>query len=624
MATTTYDINVRYRLEDRASKGAKKIGGELQKTARHGRSLLTTMKVVAAGAAVGFGLRAGKKWLVDYNASLEETKLKMTGLISLNMGGTWATNQQKANSLINQFRVDAVKSAGTMQDFAEFAGMITGPILRAGMSMKDLREITKGGVVAAKAFGIEAGMAALDIEQALAGTLTKKDRFARALLEPMGIDTETWNKMAKDTPELIGENLVKAFNQPALKQMAEAYKDTWAGVTSTLKDNLQQTLGKVGLPLMQLLVKEVKSMNAYFEKNPEKIKKFIKDFSEGLVTGFGYVKDVIKLIIDNSGMLMNIAKAFVGFKLIQGAGGLLAGPFDMMSKYSKAQKLAASSTSTFANRMTSAANKMQGVATILGLVYAGASMMAGAVDREQERHLKRIEQRPQGFLSAATEGKSNEQILAFAKDAGLLAPGNEVNMARFVNAMGGMAGEAAPGALAKGRKLQQTGAEAFGGRATEAGLATSMLGAQADPRSAEAYRALMGALAEQSAQNANKMESFLKVHEHQVKEYVQAQGGLINYMRSGQMGTDIGRALTPTMPGGRQFNAITGEYEAFADPETATKPTKKNGDVKVYINTIKVTADDPDRFAMGMLGAFRSANTKPVASRIRVPGGRRA
>lgn len=51
--------------------------------------------------------------------------------------------------------------------------------------MAELRDITAGATVAAKAFGIEAEVAALDIEQALAGNLTKEERFSRALREPM-------------------------------------------------------------------------------------------------------------------------------------------------------------------------------------------------------------------------------------------------------------------------------------------------------------------------------------------------------------------------------------------------------------------------------------------------------
>lgn len=650
MATTTYDINVRYKLQDKTSKGAERMGTALKKTDKAGRGLLRTIKMVAAGAVVGFGMRAGKKWLIDYNSQLEDAKLKMTGLISLNMGGEWAANQKKANNLISQFRTDAISSAGTMQDFAEFSGMITGPILRAGMSMKDLREITKGGVVAAKAFGIEAGMAALDIEQALAGTLTKKDRFARALLEPMGITTEMWNEMATETPELIGKNLVKAFNQPALKQMADAYKTSWSGVTSTLKDNLQQTLGKVGLPLMKALVKEVKSINEYFMKNPEKVEQFVKRVSEGLVTGFSAMKSAIGFIVEHAGTLMAIAKAYVGFKLVSGVGGMLGGmgrraagagaaraameSGSVMLGFQDKVRLAGGGIGGLTKVTKHATGGLKGLAGAavglvgkfnlammgLGAVYVAASAIANKIDRDQERALKRISSRPQGFLGAAAgdrpggEGSTDAAVLAQAKSAGLVS-GGEIDRARFLNAMAGKKGSA------KDLEGQMASMQIWGKKGRGADF-REMLGAQerygADKRSVEAFDRLEAILEKESAAQTARLKEMVDSH----KGYLLLHGGLMNYMRSGAMAEDINRAqMFDVSADDQRFVGPTGEgeYRPGAD-----KPTKKNGDVKVYINTIKVAADDPDRFAMRMIGAFRNANTKPVASRIRVPGGRPA
>lgn len=634
MASTTYDINVRYKLEDRASKGAKSIGTEIQKTTRHGKKLLSTMKVLAAGAVVGFGLRAGKKWLIDYNSSLADTKLKMSGLIKLNLGGTWSENQAKANSLIEQFKHDAKASAGTMQDFAEFSGMIVGPALRAKMSMADLRDVTKGGVIAAKAFGIEAGMAALDIEQALAGTLSKKDRFARALLEPMGVTTEAWNAMVKETPGKAASALVEAFNQPALKDMAKAYETSWSGVTSTLEDNLQQTLGKVGLPLMKALTKEVKAMNSYFEKNPQKIAKFAKDFSEGLVTGFGYVKDVIKLIVDNSSTLLSIAKAFVGFKLIQGAGGLLAGPFDMLARHSKGMNKASKSTMSFANKATFAANKMQAVGTVLGLVYAAATGIAALINKRQEEGLKRDAGRPQAFLSSAlnknvTSGRARENFTEYAgegerkykteltktrarktfnyaKNAGLLTNTGEIDVSRFASAMTGREGELPKGEMSRLKVIESRRARL--GHGGMAGAIGAFPGA--DPRSEQAYNSLIQAIAIEKNERTQEWTLFSDKFEKDIDK----AGGLMSLFAKQVVDRE------KNMVERSAFNVVTGEGEYSKAP----KATKKNGDVKVYINTIKVAADDPDRFAMRMVGAFKNANTKAVASRIAVPGGRPA
>ncbi len=600
MATTTYDINVRYQLEDRATKGAKKIGSSLQKTSRHAIGLGSTLKNVAALAGAGFGMGIAKKFLIDYNASLQETKLRMTGLMQLNLGGVWADNQKEANRLIEHFKEDAKASAGTMQDFAEFAGMITGPVLRAGLSMKDLREITQGGVVAAKAFGVEAGMAALDIEQALAGTLSKKDRFARALLEPMGLDTETWNKMAKEQPEKLGENLVKAFNQPALKQMAESYKSTWAGVTSSLQDSLQQTLGKVGIPLMAALQKEVVKMNDFFEKNPKKIEAFVTKFSGALMDGFKFVKEVVTLIVKHSSTLLSIAKAFIAFKVIRGVGGMLAGPFDMMAKFGKQMGTAGTAADGFANKMTGIGNKLSLAAGLMAAAFAAATLIADAVDRSQERDLQKVGRLPQQLLDAPTDELGTVKTVTAAKDLGFVKNGK----------------------FDKAAWDKQVGVEKTRGAASNLGLdilagATGGLVGRdiigrtegGDPRSEAAQRHIIEALKKDTDSKSKAFD-----------EWANKFSGIVD--RLGVLAV-LGRTdeQQPFRFGeeDRSFVGPTGEGE-YAAPQTP-KATKKNGDVRIYINQVKVESADPDRFAMHLIGAVTRSTTKPVASRLRLPGG---
>ena len=71
MASTTYDINVRYKLQDQATDKAKKLGNELDRTSKKASGLGSTLKGIAGAAALGFGFRAGKKWLIDYNSEMD-------------------------------------------------------------------------------------------------------------------------------------------------------------------------------------------------------------------------------------------------------------------------------------------------------------------------------------------------------------------------------------------------------------------------------------------------------------------------------------------------------------------------------------------------------------------------
>jgi len=608
-STTTYDINVRYQLQDKASKGAAKIGGELQKTARHGRSLLSTMKVVAAGAAVGFGFRLGKKWLIDYNAEMDGAKIKMQTLLSLGTDTAFVDNFEKAGALVRQMTKDAAVGVGTTRDYVEFAGEITKPLLDAGASMEQLTKFTKLGVTASKAFGIEGAVAGRDIQQMLMGNIRNVDRLPKLL----GVASDEWNKMFRDKgPQYALRELEKVLDTKQMNDAAKAYGQSWEGVTSTLEDNLQRTLGKVGLPLMELLSDEVKAMNDYFEKNPRKVEQFIKKAGKALTDGFGMVKDVVGFIVSNSGTLLSIAKAFIGFKLIQGAGGLLAGPFDILASYSKKQAMAGAATGSMANKMTAAGNKIQGVATMLAAVYMGAKLLADKIDRDQEEDLKKIASRPQGFLAAATGDtmkkgqESDAWVLAQARSAGLVTEGNRVNRGRMANALMGRAGEMSQADIEAGIGRANWGSRNFGGG--DVGFA-GMLN-QGDKRGGEAFKRLTQLLAAEREKESKAFKENIKQMGTSLLQFLRQGGNMAAWNR--QAGYDQDGVSDP------HFSMMTGEgtVKDISGDSAATKATKKNGDVKVYINTIKVAADDPDRFAMRMVGAFKKASTKPVASRL--------
>ena len=377
---------------------------------------------------------------------------------------------------------------------------------------------------------------------------------------------------------------------------------------------------------MELLTKELSAMNEYFEKNPKKVADFIKKAGTALVEGFGMVKDVIKFLVDNSGTLLSIAKAFVGFKLIQGAGGLLAGPFDMLASYSKAQKTAGMATTGFASKMTSAGNKIQGVATMLGAVYLGAKLLADKIDRDQDARIKRETMgRPQGFLAAATGdtmktgAESDAWVLAQAKSAGLVK-GGQIDQGRYSKASYGQAGSASAKDIAESIAMAQRRIDNFGGSGT-ADFEDTLAGGGNDKRALEAYQTLQRILDEESARNSQALGEFLKKHEGQVKMYLTAKGGLLSYLSSGGLAQDIGGALgvnNSVEQAGFRFGEEDSTWNGVdqgGGPRGKPKGTKKNGDTKVYINTIKVAADDPDRFAMRMVGAFKKANTKPTAAR---------
>ncbi len=596
MATTTYSINVRYNLQDNTSKGAGKIDKGIRKTTRSTLGLTRALKGLAVTVAAGFGFRAGKKWLIDYNAEMDAAKIKMATLTSLSLGGTWIENQKRANSLVRQFTKDAAVGVGTTQDYVELAGDITKPLLDAGASMKQLTELTKSGVTAAKTFGMAGDVAGRDIQQMLLGTVKSVDRLPRLL----GVSAAAWNKMVREEgPTKTLAELEKVLNSKAMQDAAKAYGASWDGVTSTMEDNIQRTLGKVGLPLMKLLNAEVKKVNKFFDENPEKVQKFITDFSTALTDGFKVIKSVISFIVDNKDVLLSIAKAFIGFKIARGIGGMLAGAFDSMSKFGAGMGKAATGTATFSSRMTGAANKLQMFGTAVGVGIAAIKLAEGFLGRRQEK--AQAKALTVSTIKLVTDDLTKKDILGMekARKTGVFTDAKTSLKAKMT-----ARSAVEEGFITAGKaKMSQPQIDFL--RSQTEGLEKTGVFMIDEARNKELAK-LVEAI-ERAAESTDKVANTL----------FQAQGGMASGFLLG-MSKSFDMMAQPS----EEFVGPTGAGTFTAGAGQKAKATRKNGDVNVHINTIKVVADDPDRFAMRMVGVFRNANTRAVSSRFGYPGSR--
>lgn len=316
--TTIYRIETQYVTRDEASRVHDAIASSAD---RAGKST-GLLKTALLGIGVGAGLHTAKSMLIDYNRELETSRAQLAGITSLYTSASIDQTWERAGQSMERFQQMAAKSALTTKDLVDMASMIERPLLQSGVRMKDMENITFGAANAAKAFGIRSDMAALDIEQALMGTLSAKDRFARALLTQagVGIDYKKFNKLeAKDRVE----TLQKAMTSPAITAMAEKQASTFEGVWSTLQDNMSIALGKVGLPLFKEISKEIARWNDWLTKNDDAVQRITKSVAGGLVDGFRFVKSAVGFVVDHADILITVAKTWAAVKLVQGVGGLL-------------------------------------------------------------------------------------------------------------------------------------------------------------------------------------------------------------------------------------------------------------------------------------------------------------
>jgi hypothetical protein len=409
-STTTYAIEVLYRTKDQASQGLDSIGRGAERASRSTGGLLSALKGVGT-ALVGYGaLRLGKSAFIDFNSSIEASTISLAAQEKMLLGGRWDTAMSHANQLFVDYQQVAKQSVGETKDFLEMHAGIASSAYRAGLGMKELKEMTIGATVASAALGERADMVALDVKQMLSGDVTSRDRTAQILLASQNTTQEAFNKMNQKRRNAI---VTAALNDPALKAAAKAMGESFSGVTSTLKDNLQIAAGKIGLPLFKAITAEVAKWNDWIEKNPDKIRQFAADFTSALMTGFGYIKQIAGFIVENKDLLMTLAKAWLAGKVIGGIAGGVSGAVkwagraaDLLDGGKGMKKWLGVLGGTGAGSLGSLAGRIAAVAgpigAAAGVVATGVAVGVGLNEREKDLEWRRAEAK--GFWGTAHRG----------------------------------------------------------------------------------------------------------------------------------------------------------------------------------------------------------------------------
>lgn len=612
-ATTVYEIHARYMFDDRgATQGVRKLTQQTATLAGAWRTVRDSVRgftdVWYSARAAMMGMQAIKAPLVDFNAELEQARITMAGMLRLNLGGNFTAHFGEATEMVKDFQQIAKVSVGTTMDFVRMAQMITRPVTAAKLGMQDLRDITAGAVVAARAMGIQAEMAALDIEQGLMGMLTKRERFLRALIEPIGFtDTAAFNKL---TAEKRAEVIRTALTQPAIREMAKAQELSFEGVTSTLADNLQIALGKVGLPLFQRLTEEVRSWNTWIEANGSRIEEIGRELGDALVSGFETVRSVVAFIVEERDTLMAIAQGFLAFKV----GQMGVGVAGALGRQVKGVMSALTRTETglypLADAATKASAGLGGVAMrLVGLApHLGALAIAAkglfdifsAQRKEEERQRREI-------LSQAGAGS-----VTFSNLRKLIEAQAEVQRLRTIQR-----GENLPGiGRTPGRDL--TPREQVQLRQAETQMQMAQEAQREFDRSLARFLFEKNAFTEQmelDTRRAQELRDQLFTafgdHERNLEAFQRTVFGLEKRYSP--------KELRDLIADVRQEEAEEALPTLEADVEAARRLSASN--VNVTINKIEVAAADPNRFVHDMTAAFEQFNRAPTQAEAALRGG---
>lgn len=594
MSATTYHVGIRYGLDDKASAGLKGIGGAADKAARSTGGLRDQLKLMAA-TAVGFGgLALGKKLLVDFNSQMDSMRIGMQTVLSMQLKKPFAEARGEVEGLFSAFQEMSKKSPATTADFANMANNISGAVLSAGGSLEDLKRITQGAVVGASAFGIEAGMAGLDIKQMLSGNVGGKDYLAQQLLSSQGISQDEYNEKAKADKKFALDFLKKALGSSQVLDAADAMGESFSGVMSTFKDQIEITFGKVGLPLMKAITAEVKSWNAWIEKNEDKIATFAKQAGGALRDGFGFLRDAAAYLVENRETLLTLAKAFAVFAGVKVAGGMLgglAGALGTMARKAKDVGGALETLSTGAGGAKSGllglANALGGPAGLVFLVGALAAAITGIVTwwrnekrQEQERRDKsrNLKEATFGVFDNERRRRSiDERMAALKRNA--KAGENWATSDEFRSLT-----------MAKNDLAWRDKAalkEALGPLMSQGIVTIEGEGHKAQIKFNENAVTLQRTVDGEAASRITMVQDAL--------ERERKRNAMFDY--------DIWKERNPLA------DPYAADGKAAAEVPSPTRP-----EINVKINKIEVTSDDPDRFVLGLARSFEEVGRHPTSA----------
>lgn len=293
----------------------------------------------AAGAAIKGYLTYlaadfGYEHLVKFNQEVQDSTISLAAMIEGQLGGSFEHATGQAKELYAEWQKFSTQTPVTTAEILEFGKGLAAATFNTGGKLEDLKQITEQGVIAAKvlAGGRGAGYAALEISEMLQGNVSNRMMFVKQLLGMVHMTEDQFRELdAKGRLAVVK----KALGSEAFKDAAQAFGQSFSGVTSTLKDKLQIALGKVGVPLFERITEAVGRFNEWLDKNQETIERVGKAIGEWLGDAFDGLAIAIDFVVEQGGELLDWMSQFVdGGELVKSlliALGIVLGVFAIQS-----------------------------------------------------------------------------------------------------------------------------------------------------------------------------------------------------------------------------------------------------------------------------------------------------
>jgi hypothetical protein len=594
MPTTVYDVAIRYEVEDKASHGLEGMAKHAENAERHTMGLKEGLVALGEVFLVGEAFHKGKELFIDWNREIQNMRIQGAAMLQANdLAKTWDQATISAGKMVDEFNRFAVTSPVTTRELEGMANGVSTAVAQAGGGIKDIVNVTEQGIIAAKAFGMESSMAALQISEAISRGAHVRERFTATLIKTQNMTLEEFNKLDPTKRVALIE---KALNSPAMKNAARAFGDSWDGVWSTLQDKVEITFGHAGHQMFMAIAGEVKAINVWLTDNDALVEQWGAKLGMYLKEGFSHVRSAVAFLVEHKDTLLKVGEvwaaskilgnmgAFSGAGIAGGAGGMgaffggakmgLLGTPGQSANLSLGQVLGGAASSVFLSKylgadklqstvtgLTGALSTLPGPLGLLGSALNGLVLAIEYAENELDKsHREQVEKTAEqgAIMSALKEAVKNDAFIDMALNG-------KNQMTREVGA--------AQADITLGKIVEEVHA---------AGAYTK--DAQLDMVKMSQYLAGIGIQGETQSQ------------------YLKIAADAFKYFGAGSGATPEGL-----------YNRLGIKYTDF-DSEDGKRKVKKPTPINVTIQKIEVASEDPDRFAMGLSRSFRKLNQNPTAA----------
>jgi len=618
---TTYDVVIRMMMRDEAQAKVNALGGELDKTTRKAketRSALEGLGTLAAAAFGAIGIQKAYEGLIGFNAQVQSIQTGLAAVVRINFGGSFETAERKSRDMFEEFQRFAKVSPTTTAEVAQFGQIISSAAFSTGASMQEFMTMSEQAVIAARVFGVETHTAQIQMQELLLGNVKTTQIFSQQLIRAGHMTMEQFRELDDAGRKNF---ILKVLTSPAMMDAGKKMAVGWAGATTTLIDNIQIFIGKVGSGLFKKLTDEILKWNALIEHNAVAIEKWGNEFADGMVKAFNFIKDAISFVVDHREALMGLAMAWQMATLGgRGAAGGKAGAgmeiAFMTGAVGKgigrgAMGIAAGEMMGMGHLESAGMGVMAGLSALpgpLGWVAAGATAAALGLHAVAENAERAIE----------SDAARRARIEGISDLTRKLAEGRVEDRQRYLSDVGRRAVEN-QFISAQGVANQAEVLKALGFTPEKPDAAAKEFGDAAVKAEADRYRMLTGGMTGEEARRALGGNVHGRTPEEETA--LQTLAGVIVSAMDIQLAAQRKAAekfnteLNDIFERNQAFAYASGWQGPFpADPSVAAKPT-----VNVTIQHIDVQADDPDRFVFGLVEIARVAYKQQGASKHTLP-----